>query len=591
MLSFARRAAVFLLSSLSVGFAVELPRGLPLEGANIHKLTIGDAVEMVLRNNLEVEFDRIDIKIEAARRRFAAGEFDPILSASATRESAQRPDITTNLNNAESLLQQAQIVAIQENTNAILIANGFPPNPILDPSIGRIVIFDQDADRYEASLGFRTPFGTQAAITARQSKIRSTFEGDTREIIPFYQAFGGIEIRQPLLKNFGFAANLADVRVARISEKVAELNWRKSISDAITATLGNYFDMLYAQEDLRVRQNAVAAGQKLVQQNQRRMELGFMSPIDVQQARAQVSQDVEAEILAQNTFMERQFALRRLITREAEQTKESIFMPTETPNLKAPPRDRSALLSTAFQNRNDYLAAVTDAEKQDIRLRFARNQLWPTLDVVGTYGFNGLATEGYDLSRDEAAANQAPQWTLGIRFSVPLGSVQPRAQLDAIKGFKEQAIVRIKQSEKNVTVDVDTALSRIETNRASLTAARQTRELNEEAVRIGYKRLEEGQISSFDLIELQRRVYNAHSRELAARADLNKAIVTLWHATGTIFDQMGIEVIRTGKRGGSVKAIQVGGLFDSKTVPVARAIPVAKPVGAPKRGKSPKASR
>jgi len=81
-----------------------------------------------------------------------------------------------------------------------------------------------------------------------------------------------------------------------------------------------YAAMLAAQSlgavPVPLYQDAVAADEKLVQQNQRRLELGFMSPIDVQQARAQVSLDQEQLILSKNLFMERQFLLRRFITSE-----------------------------------------------------------------------------------------------------------------------------------------------------------------------------------------------------------------------------------------------------------------------------------
>jgi outer membrane protein TolC len=52
--------------------------------------------------------------------------------------------------------------------------------------------------------------------------------------------------------------------------------------------------------------------------------------------------------------------------------------------------------------------------------------------------------------------------------------------------------------------------------------------------------LEEGQISSFDLIEQQRRLYDAKSRELQARAELNKSITQLWLVTGTVVERAGI---------------------------------------------------
>lgn len=539
------RFAVIFLSLLLAARAAELPRGLDFDG-DVQKLTLGEAIEMLLRNNLEVQFNRVDIKIEQARTRFAVGAFDPVFRLEVARDSVQRPDITTNINNAESLLQLAQIQAIEENTRAIQIATGQTPTEPTDLSVGRTVIFDQDVDRQEASLAFRTPLGTQFGFSARQAKIRTTFDGDTRTITPYYTAFGGFEVRQPLLKDFGTAVNLADVRTARINEKVAELNWQATLNEGLAKVLGSYFDMLAAQADLRVKQDAVAADEKLVQQNQRRLDLGFMSPIDVQQARAQVSLDQEQLILAKGVFLETQYVLRRLITDEGRADAGRIFLPTETPNLSAPPGSREDHLQTAFRRRPDYLVAVTEAEKQDLRLAFAKNQLWPNLDLVGTYGYNGLGDD-YQQARDFAWHSQAPQWSFGVQFSMPLGRVQSRAQYDAIKGFKEQAILRIKQSESTLTTDVDTALSRIETNRQRVATARQTRELNEEAVRIAYRRLEEGQISSFDIIETQRKLYDAKSREINAQADLNRAIVALWQVTGTIQEHTGI-TITPGKR-------------------------------------------
>jgi outer membrane protein TolC len=292
------------------------------------------------------------------------------------------------------------------------------------------------------------------------------------------------------------------------------------------------------------------------------LELGFMSPIDVQQARAQVSLDEEQLLLAKNLFMERQLSLRRLITNDGRNSASRVFLPVQTPHLDVPQIDREKLLTLAFNKRQDYMAAVTDAEKQSVRLRFAKNQAWPNLDLVGTYGYNGLGST-WEEARDRASSSQAPQWSFGVQFSMPLGRVQGRAQLDAIKGLQQQAILRIKQSELTVTVDVDTAISRIETNRQRLVTARNTRELNEEAVRIAYRRLEEGQLSSFDLIEQQRKLYDARSRELSARADLNRAVISLWVATGTVLENTGVTVA-SGKKKRDLPTATKTGPFPKK---------------------------
>jgi outer membrane protein len=565
MSPFARWAAACLLS-LPLSVVAEDPViDSEFPDSSVTKLTLGEAIQMALRNNLEVEFDKVAVGVEQSRTRFAVGVFDPVFRLELSRESLQRPDITSNLTTAESLLQQAQILAIEQNTRAIQIASGQPVTPFINPPEGRVVVFDQDADRFESSLVFRTPLGTQLALTAREAKIRSTFDGDPRTITPFYQAFGGLEVRQPLLKDFGPAANLFDVRTSRVNERVAGLNWEKSLSDSISQVISTYIDMIFAESDMRTKREAIAADTKLAEQNQRRLELGFMSPIDVQQARAQISLDQEQLIQSKNLFIERQLVLRRLITRESTSGAPSIFMPVKMPALAAPDSKRDNLLVTAFRKRPDYNAAVTEAEKQDLRLQFAKNQLWPSLDLVGTYGYNGLAGH-WESARDAAQSSQAPQWSFGVQFSVPLGRVQPRAQLDVVRGLREQALLKIKQSELTVTVDVDTALSRIEMSRQRLETARNTRELNEEAVRIAYRRLEEGQLSSFDLIEQQRKLYDAKSRELGARAELDRAIVALWVSTGTVLENTGVTIAQPRRRGKLPTASKGTTEFDGKAV-------------------------
>src|SRR6267378_2536932 len=98
MLNFPRRAALSFLCLLTATHAVELPRGLNISGSNdVQKLTLGDAIGMVLTNNLEVQFNLVDAKIEEARKRFAMGIYDPLFSANASRQLFFSPDLTSNL--------------------------------------------------------------------------------------------------------------------------------------------------------------------------------------------------------------------------------------------------------------------------------------------------------------------------------------------------------------------------------------------------------------------------------------------------------------------------------------------------------------
>ncbi|HEX8295881.1 MAG TPA: TolC family protein [Chthoniobacteraceae bacterium] len=533
-------AAALLFSTPAFGGEAQIDLGDFAYGGKSETITLQRAIEMALTNNLDSRFERVGISIEEARRRSAAGNFDPVFGLSTTRESLRRPQNANDFGSTEAVRQDNQITAINENTNAIRAAQGLAPLSRERVTIGiDETIFDQQNDRISSTLQGRTPLGTRYGLQVEANKLRNTYSGDLRTVFPEYQTSVSVTVIQPLLKNFGPAANLADLRIARINKRQQILTWKQRVATTIQSVMATYYEMLFAMRDVEVKQDAIRAGEKLLAQNRRRLELGFMSPIDVQQAEVAVNIDRETLVISKGFFMERQFTLKRLILEQFEASDDRVFIPGTIPTLGAPKINRPELMRLAFEKRFDYQSALLDADTQDIRLRFARNQLWPQVDLVGTYGLNGLQGN-YGDAFDQGFSGHTPEWSAGVQIQVPLGFVKERAQLNLVKGLKQQAVLKIKQTELNVGVDVDTVISRIRTNQQRVETSRQSRELSDEAVRIGYKRLEEGQISSFDIIETQRKLYEARSRELAAVAELNKSVTQLWLATGTILEQNGI---------------------------------------------------
>ena len=174
-----------------------------------------------------------------------------------------------------------------------------------------------------------------------------------------------------------------------------------------------------------------------------------------------------------------------------------------------------------------------------MRLKFAKNQAWPQLDVVGSYGWTGL-DRTFNDAVDRLQEGEAPAWQLGINGSVPLGGVQGRAQIEAAKARKAQAIIRIKQAELEIGLSVKRSVVAIRNSQQALSAAKATSNAAKDLVTVGLKRMEAGQLSNFELIEQQRRLYDARSVELQFQAALNKAITELWLATGTVLDNLGV---------------------------------------------------
>lgn len=528
------------------------------KNTRIVTISLGEAIQSALGNNLDARIEEVGISLEQARVLNAYGAYDPVLSFSASRGSTQTPDNRNNITSADAIAQlqaiQAQIDAINSNTaanqaftNAVLAALGrplveFDTTPLTSGFGGsRRIVFDNESDRGELSLQARSPIGTIIRATSRVQKTTSTFDGDTRAITPNYIASTSVEFRQPLLKDFGFAANLADIRIARKNREAQELTWRFRLEATLQSVASSYFDMLFGMNDLTNKGDAITAGLKLVAHSARRKELGFFSPYEVKQAQVQLSFDRENLLVAKNNYYTFQIAMKRLVLPDFDSARATVLLPVKLPTLKAPKLERDALLAVAFEKRLDYKAAIIAAESEDVRLKFARNQLWPQLDVVGSFGWAGLDSS-YPSAIGQMMEGQAPSWQLGVTGSVPLGSVQPRAQLSAAKARKEQAILRVKSAELEVGLSVDRAIEIIRTNQLRLETAQFTTRSADEAVRVGFRRMEEGLISNFDLIEQQRRLYEARTRELSAVAELNKSITQLWLATGTVLENLNITI-------------------------------------------------
>src|ERR1022692_909726 len=109
-------------------------------------------------------------------------------------------------------------------------------------SLGQVQLDDIRADYYSAALQGQLPVGTLYSVTASTQDVRDMYSGFARN----YQTFGGFTVTQPLLKGFGFDANLEAVRVAKADRSISDLAYRQSAIDtvySVTASTQDVRDM------------------------------------------------------------------------------------------------------------------------------------------------------------------------------------------------------------------------------------------------------------------------------------------------------------------------------------------------------------
>ena len=357
---------------------------------------------------------------------------------------------------------------------------------------------------------------------------------------PEWETFTGLTVTQPLLRDWGIAANTAEIRIAKANARMADLEWQSRTAQVVAEVMRRYYDVVFTMENMKVQQEAISLAQKLMDDTSARSKEGVAAGNDVVVAAAGVYQRMEDALTAEMEYIERQNALQLLFKTVDEVIAQgSRIQPVDGLGTVVPALNRASLMATAQERRYEILQSNESIIAKSAQVDYAMSQARPRLDLVASGGYHGL--EG-DLggSYGAAADGQGPEWTAGVQFSVPLNWDHMQAIRRAAEDQRTQAFVQRGDTRLRVALEVDTALARLRTNEQRLGATKKSREAAAQSAEGGMKRLVEGVTTSFEVLQLQKDYSQARSREYAALADLNKDIVNLYLASGTLLERQGI---------------------------------------------------
>jgi outer membrane protein len=418
------------------------------------------------------------------------------------------------------------------------------------------------AHNYNVSPGGYNPYATNA-IPSRVTRVDSFRSGISGGLLPWglqYDFSGsigdtlssaspesssgsiGVTLTQPLLKNFWIDPTRLNIRVAKNRLKYSEEGLRQQIITTVTAVANAYYELIYAQENLKVEQQALELAQTQLDQDRQRVQVGSLAPLDVQQDEAQVAQSKANLIAAQYTLETDQNTLKSLLADTNYLSWHAVTIrPEET--LTAPPEtfDLQASWTKGMTERPDLVQARLDVEQQGIQLKFDRNQLFPELDLVGTYGFNGAGKEFSDTFNQYQVGN-APYYSYGAQLSIPLGNVNARNQYKATKATLQQVVLQLKQLEQRIMVEIDNAVKQAQSAYESVDATRQARIYAEAALEAEQKKYAVGKSTTFTVLQLQNTLTADRGQEIRSLANYNEALANLAAQEGSTLDHYAINL-------------------------------------------------
>ena len=216
-------------------------------GGNL-PLSLDEAVARALENNVDIAVERYNPELSAQDVISAEGYYDPFLFANLSKTSTDTKG-----------------------------TNFFSGGDVVNTKTGL----------WNFGLGIPLKTGGEFSLAFNNNKRDTTNAFTTFN--PIYNSNLSISLTQPLLKGFKVDAPRNQLRLAKKSREISDVQFRQTIINTVATVKGYYYELLFAIDNLVAAQTNLELAKRLLGENEIRVKVGTMAPLDVVTAQSEVA--------------------------------------------------------------------------------------------------------------------------------------------------------------------------------------------------------------------------------------------------------------------------------------------------------------
>ena len=400
-----------------------------------------------------------------------------------------------------------------------------------------------------AGVRMALPIGTtiEASLNGVQLNTNSAFAF----LNPQYTTFGNLSLRQPLLGGFSVSAR------KQLTNAERELDAAQARYDqvvlAVSADVENvYWDLYAAERNYAVQKVTRDRAEAFLKETTLRARSGLIGPNQVANARTFLAQQ-EVLVLEAEELLGRLSDQAATLIGVRPDSGVGQFIPTNNPPEVFPPIDVEDLVKEAWQRNLELQAAQADIDAQRALSDAAFWEAFPSLDVVGSWGGNGLSgtaqnvvfgadtlrtTVGgqYSDALRQAIRRTYPSWSVGVELNIPIGlrsGLGEKDRLDAEVVIAEQRFI---QQRRMLEEQLRASCRELGNGQRRLVATREGVAAAQEQVRIGLIEFQNGRSTAFELVRLGQDFAIAQQSYSEALVRSAKAAATLRQLTSGAYE-------------------------------------------------------
>jgi HAE1 family hydrophobic/amphiphilic exporter-1 len=475
-------------------------------------LSLADCLQLALQHNLDIQIQRYNPIVSQFALDISRDVYEPTFTFTASKQYNSSPG------------------ALITDTNGNVV---------------RVSGNQTESDNYTPAINGTLPTGLTYNLDGtwtRESIWNQPASAEGYWLPPNWSANPGITLQQPLLRNLWIDQNRLTIQVNKVALQTTEQALRLQIMTTVFDVASAYYTLLFDRGNVDANVTALQLAQQLAANNKKQVEIGTLAPLDEKQAEAQAAASLAALQAARQALVIQENTLKNLITDDYMQWVDVSPKPAE--ELVAVPQllDRQTSWRRALAERPELLQAQLNVKKQGITLKFNLNQLFPELDVTGSYGRNAFDNDFGQTFADISRGDNT-FYSYGAIFSIPLaGNLAARNNYKSGKATLKQLLLSLKQEEQTILVAVDNDVGQVQSTLEQVNSTHEARLYAEDALKAEQTKLENGKSTSFNVLQLISNLTTARVNEIQALANYNIAVAQLSLDQGSTLEDNHIDL-------------------------------------------------
>lgn len=415
---------------------------------------------------------------------------------------------------------------------------------------------ETDSLRHNIGLNGLIPTGARYSLGLNSSETTGTSAND----FPFgsYGSGFNLSVTQPLLRGaWNGNSTRMQIMLSKQQVETSSLGVKQQIMQTVASVETAFYNLIADRQNLTIAEDSLKNAQEDLRIMKIKTNVGTEAKTRLPQLEAEVYSRQASLISVQNSYTNQVNTLKSLMSDDFASVTDKELSPVGELNPIQTVFNQSDSWDKALNNRPDILQSSIALERADIRLKYSKNQIYPQLDLRGTYGLTGSdnavtsfrdkrpyisRSATFDNAFRDIRKGDYPNYSVGLSLNIPIPNRAARADYKTSQAQKEIAILQHKQLEQSIMIDIDSLIRQAESSYERIEATRLARVSGELAVKNERTLRDEGASTDFVVLRAERDLTSRRYSEIRAKADYLIALSRLALAEGSTLENRGITV-------------------------------------------------